>query len=88
MAPTRRAASSHEPSAIKRPPPDEERQEGDVHPSGGRRVVCLADVLELALETAHGVLDSARMQDVVLRAADKVRDLQAAGFRVEDKTDT
>jgi hypothetical protein len=77
MAPTRRAASSHE-----------ERQEGNVHPSSGRRVVCLADVLELALETAHGVLDTVRMQDVILRAADKVRELQTAGVRVEHKTDT
>jgi hypothetical protein len=44
--------------------------------------------LELAVDTAQGVLDDARMQDVILRAADKVRELQAAGVRVEERTET
>ena len=46
----------------------------------------LADVLELALDEAQGALESARIQDVLLRGADKVRELQAASVRVEDKT--
>lgn len=51
----------------------------------GRRVVGLADLLELCLEPGgiRGVFDSARMQDVILRAAEQVHELQAAGVRVE-----
>ena len=49
----------------------------------GRKVVGLADLLELCLQRDRGVFDSARMQDVILRAAQRVRELQAAGVRVK-----
>jgi hypothetical protein len=69
--------------------PSEERQphEGGAVRTDGRRVISLADLLELATDTVQGALDSARMQDVVLRAADKVRELQAAGVRVDEQTE-
>jgi hypothetical protein len=70
--------------------PSEERQahEGGAVRTDGRRVISLADLLELATDTTQGVLDDARMQDVVLQAAEKVRELQAAGARVEEETHT
>jgi hypothetical protein len=51
--------------------------------ASGRRVISLADVLELNLEETKGIFDDARMQDVILRAAERVRGLQAGGVRVE-----
>jgi hypothetical protein len=51
--------------------------------SGGRKVVGLADLLELALEDVKGIFETARMQDVVLRAAERVRELQATGVSGE-----
>ena len=65
-------------------PANHERRggEGGVYLASGRKVVSLADVLELCLE-AKGIYDDARLQDVVLRAAEHVRELQAAGVRVE-----
>ena len=67
------------------PPPAESAA---VAPEGlalkdGRKVVGLADILELCLERPAGIFDSARMQDIILRAAELVRELRAAGIRVE-----
>jgi len=64
--------------------PSSERltQEGGAFGTDGRRVISLADVLELATDRVQGAFDDARTQDVILRAADRVRELQAAGVRV------
>ncbi len=72
-------------------PPAERRgggAEGGVSLSDGRKVIGLADLLELALEDAKGIFESTRMQDVILRAAERVRELQAAGVRVGEQTET
>jgi hypothetical protein len=80
-----RAAQSLYSYRAAQPPADHERPEGEdgVYLASGRRVVSLADVLELCLEEATGILDDARLQDVILRAAERVRELQAAGVRVD-----
>jgi plasmid stability protein len=65
------------------PPVGEQPRDNPVGLASGRKVVGLADVLELAVDEAHGFLDDARMQDVVLRAAERVHELQARGVRVE-----
>jgi hypothetical protein len=49
----------------------------------GHEVVGLADILELALEDVVGIFETVRMQDVILRAAERVRELQAASVGVE-----
>jgi hypothetical protein len=79
-----RAAQSLYSYRAAQPPADHRRREGEdgVYLASGRKVVSLADVLELCLE-AKGIYDDARLQDVVLRAAEHVRELQAGGVRVE-----
>ena len=67
------------------PPPSEREEQAPTDGrflADGRRVVNLADVLELCLEGGvTGIFESAQMQDVILRAADRVRELQAEGIR-------
>ena len=62
-------------------PPAEPRRDGE---SSAGKPVSLAALIELATET-QGVLDGARMQDAVLAAAERVRELQVSGRRVEPR---
>jgi hypothetical protein len=48
----------------------------------GRKIVGLADVLEFCVEEVPAIFDSARMQVIILRAAERVRELQARALSV------
>jgi hypothetical protein len=80
-----RAAQSLYSYRAAQPPADLKPPDGEdgVYLASGRRVISLADLLELGLDEAEGIFDEARMQDVILRAAERVRELQAGGVRVE-----
>jgi hypothetical protein len=56
--------------------------DGGISAASGRKVVDLADILEFCVEEVYAVFEGARMQDVVLRAAERVHELQTRGVSV------
>jgi len=70
------------------PPVAQQVSESALRTASGRHVVGLADVLELALEDARGILEDPRMQEVILQAAERVHELQGAGVPVDSASIT